>query len=49
MEMFDLRKECWPGHSGESSMEENGSGDKPPNGEEVNKGMSKFLKKGRQS
>jgi hypothetical protein len=42
MEMFDLWRNCGPGHSGESAIDENGSGDKRPKGEEVSKVMSKF-------
>ena len=35
--MFDLRGDCRPGDSGESAIDENGAGDKPPKGEEVKK------------
>jgi hypothetical protein len=41
MEMFDLRGDCRPGDSGESAIDESGSGDERPNGEEVNKGMGR--------
>jgi quinol monooxygenase YgiN len=32
-----------------AAMDENGSGDKPPKGEEVNKGIGNFFDEGRQS
>jgi hypothetical protein len=38
MEMFDLRGDCRPGDSGESEIDESGSGDKPPKGKEVSEG-----------
>ena len=35
MEMFDLRGDCRPGNSGESAIDESGSGDKRPRGKEA--------------
>jgi hypothetical protein len=35
METCDLWRDCWPDHSGESAIDERGSGNKPPKGEEV--------------
>ena len=35
MEMFDLRGDCRPGNSGESAIDESGSGDKCPRGKEA--------------
>jgi hypothetical protein len=35
MEMFDLRGDRGPGHSGESAIDENGSSNKLPKGKEV--------------
>jgi hypothetical protein len=35
MEMFDLRGDCRPGNLGESAIDERGSGNKPPKGDEV--------------
>jgi len=39
--MFDLRGGCRPGDSGESPIDESGSRDQPPKGEEVKKEMGK--------
>jgi len=36
--MFDLWGDCRPGDSGESAIDENGSGNKPEKGKEVSEG-----------
>ena len=44
MEMFDLWGDCWPGHSGESAIDERRSSDKLPKGkDEVKKDMGKVF------
>jgi hypothetical protein len=45
MEMFDLRGDCRPGYSGESAIDERGSGNKPPKGEEVKRKVDMGLHK----
>jgi len=41
--MFDLRGDCRVGDSGESPIDESGSRDLPPKGEEVKKKWARLL------